>query len=135
MMRKLDARGVAAAELAVLAPVLALLLIGTADVANLVQTNIRLSRALSAGAQYAVVNEADLAGIQAQVIAAWPDLTAADVPLPVAACECAGAAAACAATCPGGLVSTVQITAQRRLTPYLLTAFSEGTGRVVVRLR
>ncbi|SDB74470.1 TadE/TadG family type IV pilus assembly protein [Belnapia rosea] len=135
MRRKLGSRGVAASELAVMAPVLLLLFVGTADVANLIQTNIRLDRAVQAGAQYAAGNETDLAGIQAQVMAAWPELTAADVPLPILACECAGTAIACDQACPSGLVQTVAISAQRSLSPQLLTGFGRGTGRAVVRIR
>lgn len=135
MMRKLGSRGVAASELAVMAPVLLLLLVGTADVANLIQTNIRLDRAVRAGAQYAAGNEADLTGIRAQVMAAWPELTAADVPLPFLVCECAGTVIACDQSCPSGLIQTVEISAQRSLSPQLLTGFGRGAGRAVVRIR
>lgn len=135
MLRKIGCRGVAAAEFALVAPVLILLVLGTFDVATMVQTSIRLERAARAGAQYAVANSSDMAAVQAQVIAAWPELTTANVPLPVLACECAGTVVACTQTCPGGLVQTVTVTAQRTLTPHLLQAFSQGTGSAVVRLR
>jgi hypothetical protein len=69
------------------------------------------------------------------VIAAWPDLTTANVPLPRLACECASATASCTQTCAGGLVQTVTVTAQRSLSPIILHNFSTSQGSAVVRLR
>jgi Flp pilus assembly protein TadG len=130
-----DRRGVSASEFAVAAPVLVLLLLGAYDVANVIQLSLRLERAARAGAGYAVVNPSNLAAVQSAVIAAWPSLTSAEVPLPVLACECAGAAAACTATCASGLVKTITITARRSVSPLLLSGMSEGTGSAVVRIR
>src|SRR5690349_7195669 len=100
MRRRLGDRGVAAAELAVVAPLLVLLLFGTYDVANAVQTSIALERAVRAGAQYAAANSSDLEAVRAQVIAAWPVLTASDVPLPMLECGCGTTAVSCTASCP-----------------------------------
>jgi Flp pilus assembly protein TadG len=135
MPRRTDNRGIAAAELAVVAPVLLLLLLGTLDIGNYLQTSIRLERAARAGAQYAAASSADMAAIQARVIAAWPELTTADVPLPTLACECAATVVACTQACPSGLVQTITVTARRTLTTHLLPAASRGTGSAVVRLR
>lgn len=135
MLRRIGNRGIAATEFAMVAPVLLLLLLGTFDVANLVQTTIQLERATRAGAQLAAADSSNLSAIRQQVIAAWPELTLEDVPLPVHACECAGVAVACGGTCAGGLVQTVTVTAQRSLSPFLLSAMSLGRSSAVVRLR
>lgn len=128
-------RGVAAAEFALVAPVLVLLLLGTFDVATLMQTSIRLERAARSGAQFAMANSTDMAAIQSRVIAAWPTLTTADVPLPVSACECAGVTVLCTASCQSGLVQTVTITARRTLVPHVLQTLTQARGHAVVRVR
>ena len=136
MVRRIGRRGVSALEFALVAPVLALLLFGTYDVANVVQTSIRLERAARAGAQYAAANAADMEAVRARVIAAWPELTAADVPLPTLTCECASAVVSCNESCgTAGPVRTVTITASRTLSPVLLQDMDRGQGSAVVRLR
>jgi Flp pilus assembly protein TadG len=135
MRIRIGRAGMAATEFALVLPALVMLMLGGYDVANAVQTNIRLQRAVRAGAQCALADATSMAAIQAQVIAAWPELTTANVPLPVKACECAGAAAACTQACAGGLVQTVTVTAQRTLSPMLLPNFSTSQGSAVVRLR
>jgi len=128
-------RGIATAEFAVLLPLLAALVLGAFDVAQFVETSLRLERAARAGAQRAIADPSDMAAVQAAVIAAWPALTTADVPLPAQFCECAGAAAACTASCPSGRVTTITVTARRQLSPLLIGALGEGGGNAVVRLR
>jgi Flp pilus assembly protein TadG len=135
MLRRIGHRGIAATEFALVAPVLLLLLLGTFDAANLVQTTIQLERATRAGAQLAAADSSNLSAIRQQVIAAWPELTLEDVPLPVHACECTGVVVACGGTCAGGLVQTITVTAQRSLSPFLLPAMSLGRSSAVVRLR
>ncbi len=128
-------RGISTAEFAVLLPLLAILAFGAFDVAQFVETSLRLERAARAGAQRAIADPSDMAAVQAAVIAAWPALTTSDVPLPAQACSCAGAAASCGASCPGGMVTTIAITARRQLSPLLIEALNEGAGNAVVRLR
>ena len=135
MLPRIGSRGLAAAEFALMAPALLLLLLGGYDVANLVQTSIRLERAARAGAQYAAADPSNMAAVQSQVIAAWPDLTTANVPLPSHACQCGTTAVACTQTCADGLVETVTVTAQRTLTPFLLHGVTTGHGSAVVRIR
>lgn len=134
-MRMTDNRGVAAVEFAIVAPALLLLMLGCFDIGNYIQTSLRLERAARAGAQYAVANSTDMAAVQARVIAAWPELTTANVPLPTLACQCAGTAVACTQACPTGLVQTVTVIARRTLITYLLPMASQSTGNAVVRLR
>jgi Flp pilus assembly protein TadG len=128
-------RGIAASEFAVLAPALLLIFAAAHDVASSALASIRLETAVRAGAQQAMATPADMGAIRNAVLAAAPGLTAAEVPAPVLACECAGAAAACGAPCPGGEARYVTITARRTLTPLLLTSFASGTGHAVIRVR
>jgi hypothetical protein len=133
--RGLSRRGIAATEFAVVAPVLLLAVLAAHDVANLAQTSIRLERAVRAGAQQAAADPADLAAIRARVIAAWPELTEADVPLPVLACTCNASPVSCDLPCPGGATRLLTVTAHRSLVPHLLRSLTRGTGHAVLRLR
>ena len=131
----LGRRGVAATELALVAPVLLLLMLGTVDVSNSVQTSIRLERAARAGAQYALADSSNMAAVQSAVISAWPELTTANVPIPVLSCECSAVTVACTAGCAGGLVHIVTVRATRTLTPMLLKTLNGGNGNAVARLQ
>lgn len=133
--RRLGRRGVAASELAVLAPVLALLMFGAADVAQVMQSSLRLERAARTGAQYAIANPSDLAAVRGAVLAALPGVTGATVPMPVQSCECNAVPVACSATCAGGLMRVITITATQSLSPVLLTDRRQGVGSAVVRVR
>lgn len=136
MQRKsLNRRGVAAVELALLAPVLLLFLFGAFDVANSTQNSIRLERAAQAGAQYALGNSSDMVAVRGAVIAAWPQLTNADVPLPVLSCQCLTVTVACNASCASGLIKTITVTASRTLVPLLLPTATRSTGHAVARLQ
>lgn len=132
---RLGCRGVAASELAILAPLLLTFLLGTVDVANSVQTSIRLERAARAGAFYALANSSDMSAVRSAVMANWPALTTSDVPLPVLSCQCAGTTVACTANCQGGLARIVTVTATRTLQPRLITSVNRSTGSAVARLR
>ncbi|GIX10925.1 TadE/TadG family type IV pilus assembly protein [Elioraea sp.] len=83
-------RGVAAAEFAVIAPVMVLLLAGLVDLAGALQQTIRLESAARAGAQYAMSFPSDTAGITAATTSA---LGSADGTVSVVPAYCA---------CPGG---------------------------------
>jgi hypothetical protein len=128
-------RGIAASELAVLAPLLFLLLAGAHDIASSALASLRLETAVRAGAQQALATPGDLGAVRDAVIAAAPGLTTAEVPVPVLACECAGASITCGASCPTGEQRFLTITAQRSLSPLLLPGLSSGAGHAVVRLR
>ena len=134
-LRILGRRGVAATELAILTPMMLALLFGVVDVSNSVQTSIRLEHAVQSGARYALANASDMSAVRSAVIAAWPQLTTTNVPLPVLSCECAGTVVACTASCAGGLVRIVTITATRPLSPLLISTLSRSTGNAVARLQ
>lgn len=135
MTKNLWRRGIAASELAVVAPFLVLLLFGTHDVAQVMQASVRLERAARTGAQFALANPQDLSGVRSAVLSAATGLTNANVPMPVQSCECANTAVACTATCPSGLIRIITVSATQPLTPLLLSDRNSGVGSAVVRLR
>jgi Flp pilus assembly protein TadG len=80
-----DQRGVAAAEFALIAPVVITLLLGGIDIATLVQIRLQLQGALRAGGQYALAFPTQTGGITAAVQqampATWTDVPTATLPL------------------------------------------------------
>ena len=135
ILRDLGRRGVAATELALITPILLIFMFGVIDVSNSVQTSIRLENAVQSGARYALASSSDMNAVRSAVIAAWPQLTTTDVPLPVLSCEFAGTVVACTASSAGGLVRIVTIKATRPLSPLLITTLSRSTGNAVVRVQ
>lgn len=132
MPRKLDCRGVSAAEFAVVAPILVLLLFGTYDLGNAIQLSMQLERAARAGAQYAAVSPGNADDIRQATANALPGL-AADVTVTY---KCDGTVIGSpTAPCPSGSALTVTVTAERSLSPLLLQDMSRGTGNAVVRIR
>lgn len=120
-------------EFAVLAPILTLIALGAYDFGQAVQTSMRLDRAARAGAQHAVALPGDFTGMQAAVRAAWPELSATDVPVPVETCRCAGSVLACTSPCAGGMERTVTVTAQRSITTLVVPGLGARTARATVR--
>jgi Flp pilus assembly protein TadG len=111
-------RGISAIEFGMVLPVIVVIILGTYDVANLVQTTAKLNDALHAGGQYAVSFPGDTTGMQTVIQDAlptgWADVTIA---APVMNCACAAggggeAAASCDATpiCPLGETTERYIT-------------------------
>ena len=135
MLGLLDRRGVAASELALLAPVLLALVASTYDVANVAIHSTRLEGAVRVGAQQALATPGDLNAVRAAIIAAAPDLTAANVPIPALSCECAGVVVTCGSTCASGEQRFLTLTAERTLSPMLIAQLNKATGNAVVRLQ
>src|ERR1019366_1729717 len=65
-----DARGAAAVEFALIAPILCLLLAGAVDFGGALYTNLRLDTAVAAGANYAQVNAANVSSANGAALAA-----------------------------------------------------------------
>lgn len=128
-------KGSAVLEFALLAPIFALVAVGAYDFGNALQTSMRLERAARAGAQFALVQPSDFAGIRAAALAAWPDLRVSDVPPPREQCRCGDETIACTATCRDGLQWTVTVTATRRITTLVLPGLTSRTGTATVRVR
>jgi Flp pilus assembly protein TadG len=64
-----DRRGVAAVELALVAPVFCLLAAGVIDIGGVLYTKFKLDAAVSAGANYAQVNAANVSSTNGQTLA------------------------------------------------------------------
>lgn len=119
-----DRRGVAALELALLAPVLLLLLMGIFDVGQLTYTSMQVTAAAHAGAQYVYANGcSSTQGISTAVTSATPLAVSAN-PSPVCPVYyCANGSALASstsgATCPSGEVAGTYATvsAQAPFTP------------------
>lgn len=106
-----DRRGIAAMELALIAPVLLLMLLSTYDVASAMWRTTRLEMAARAGAQYAFARPQDSAGIASAALgqlAGWTGVTVAST---VMACRCDnGSAVDCATgTCQSGSATLAPI--------------------------
>lgn len=112
-------------------PAMTLLLFGGFDLANQIQTGIRLEHAVRSASQLAFATPGDEAAIRQAVQRAWPALAAADITI---ACACAATAQACGAVCAAPQARTMTITASRTLTPLLLPAASRSVGNATVRL-
>jgi Flp pilus assembly protein TadG len=104
-LRRLDRKGGAATELALVSPVILTLMIGLADYGMAMSATSSLRSAARAGAQYAIGNPADDAGIRAAVLAATdadPSLLSVTV---AQSCQCPGSGGgnvSCGGTCAGG---------------------------------
>ncbi|HRQ80295.1 MAG TPA: TadE/TadG family type IV pilus assembly protein [Azospirillaceae bacterium] len=90
MLRKLDRKGAAAIETALLFPVLLLLGAGVADFGFGVYDHMRLTSAVRAGTQTALQYPDDAAGIQAAVETALALAPGAATVTVAASCECPG---------------------------------------------
>jgi len=120
-----DVRGVAAIELAIIAPILAGMIVCTVDLGLGIYCKMRVQNAAQAGAQYAAINGFDSNGISNAVLSATnsPGLLAS--PSPSQFCGCATNAgittAACGSSCPGGSLpgSYVKVSAQNTYTTLL----------------
>jgi Flp pilus assembly protein TadG len=120
-----DVRGVAAIELAIIAPILAVMIVGTVDLGLGIYCKMRVQNAAQAGAEYAALNGFNSNGISDAVLSATtsPGLVAS--PAPSQFCGCATNAgittAACGSTCPGGSApgSYAKVSAQNSYTTLL----------------
>ena len=104
-----SSRGIAATEFAVVAPMLILVLLSTADFGMAMVRMLRLEAAARAGAQYAFFHPQDSSGITSVVQGNLAGLTGATIQPPTMACKCDnGASADCTTgTCNGGTVAPI----------------------------
>ena len=98
--------GVASIELAILAPVLVLALIGTADLGLGIYRKMQVEAAAQAGAQSVIANGFSSAAVTAAVVGATPLPNIEATPAPIQFCGCASptgiASSSCRVPCPGG---------------------------------
>jgi uncharacterized membrane protein len=105
VLRK-DSRGVAAIELAIVAPVLVLLLLCCVDLGIGIFRKMQVQNAAQAGAQYAAINGFDAKGISNAVVSATAASAVAASPEPSRFCGCPTVSrinvATCNSSCSGG---------------------------------
>ncbi len=106
--------GNAAIEAALIAPVLAVMLVGIADFGMAVYRKMQVQHAAQAGAEYAMVHGFDSAAITSAVTGATAFTGVAATPAPAQSCGCASGttvtAAACGSTCAGGSAAGTYVT-------------------------
>lgn len=97
-----ESKGVAATEFALVAPVLVILALGVIDVGNAVSENFDLKAAARVGAEFAVANSTDTAGIEAAVRSANNNDSDALSVTTTVFCECSfQSSITCGESCPG----------------------------------
>ena len=138
-------RGAAAIELAVLAPVLVMAMICTADLGMGIYRSMQVDGAAQAGAEYAVTHGFNAAAI-ANAITAATALTGVTVsPAPTQFCGCPTSAgieaAACGSNCAAGSAAGTYVTASAQtvyqtILPYpLLPSTFTFAAQATVRLQ
>ena len=99
-------RANAAIEMALLAPILVLMLVGSADYGTAIYRRMQVQHAAQAGADFAMRNGFNAVAITAAVTGATSFAGLTAVPAPTETCGCATAVgvtpALCGATCAGG---------------------------------
>jgi Flp pilus assembly protein TadG len=111
-------RGVAAIELAIIAPVLLLFLICTLDLGIGIYRNMQVQNAAQAGAQYAIVHGFKVSSISSAVTNATSFTGISADPAPNQFCGCAAStgvtAAVCGSKCPAGPTAATYVTVSAR---------------------
>lgn len=127
---RLENRGTAAVELAILAPVLGALITSAWDFGNALVQQERITSAARAGAQFALINSSDSTDYTGMVQAARNDATDSTSALTVTAqsvCKCpTGSTVSCSSgTCTGGSVRTyAQLTVSEQYTTLVTYPFA-----------
>ena len=107
-------RGVAAIELAIIAPVLLLFMICTLDLGIGIYRNMQVQNAAQAGAQYAIVHGFKVSSISSAVTTATSFTKISADPAPNQFCGCAASTgvtvAACGSNCAGGSLAATYVT-------------------------
>jgi Flp pilus assembly protein TadG len=110
--------GVASVELAIIAPLLTMAVICTADLGLGIFRNMQVQAAAQAGAEYAITRGFTQSGITTAVTSATSFMSIQAVPAPYQFCGCPTASgvttASCNATCPDGskVGAYVEVSAQ-----------------------
>lgn len=146
MLRKLwrkfitDQEGGPAIEFALVGGFIAVCLPAILDLTALINSNLKLSNGMRAGAQYALKYSSDNTGI-AQAIASASNLSAEDLTVSTSQfCECNGSSNSCSVNCTGGfqLAKYVNVTATYNISyqynyeamPYPLTLSKTTAVRI-----
>jgi Flp pilus assembly protein TadG len=120
-----ETSGTAAVEFGLIVPMLALMVVATADIGLGVARKMQVEDAVQLGAAYAVVHGFDASAISAVVTG---NSTISASPPPTLSCGCAGGssitAVDCGSTCPGGATAGRYVTVSAQTT--YSTAVSYG---------
>jgi Flp pilus assembly protein TadG len=113
-----ETSGTAAVEFGLVVPVLALMVVATADIGLGVVRKMQVEDAVQLGAAYAVVHGFDVSAISAIVTGGNSTISAS--PPPTLSCGCAGGssvtAVGCGSTCPGGAAAGKYVTVSAQTT-------------------
>jgi Flp pilus assembly protein TadG len=133
--------GVAAAEFALIAPVMLILLLGVYDIGNAIQQRLQLEQAVRAGAQYALSWPDQISGIKAAITAALPSSWNATVDANYCHSGTSPASSpaspSCpAATCSGSTTETlVTLCASTTSTAFLFPSVAGNSVTYVIRVQ
>lgn len=115
-----DQSGVAAVELALIAPVLTLMMVAVTDIGLGVYRKMQVEDAAQVGVQYAIRNGFDATDISNAVIRATNSSAITASPAPVTFCGCATGsginAVSCGNTCTGGALAGTYTTVSAQAT-------------------
>ena len=115
-----DSSGVAAIELALIAPVLTLMMVSVVDIGMGVYRKMQVEDAAQVGAQYAIRNGFDANAISNAVISSTNSSAISASPAPVKFCGCATGSGvttvSCGGTCPGGALAGTYTTVSAKAT-------------------
>jgi len=108
----------AAIEMALIAPALVFMIVGTADYGTAIYRRMQVQHAAQAGADFAMRNGFNSAAIMTAVTSATAFAGLEAVPAPVESCGCASAGAVtpaiCGTTCAGGVAAGRYISVSAR---------------------
>lgn len=97
-----DQRGGAAVEFGLIAPLLAILVVGIGTTATKLTAQSRIRQAVSTGAQYAMTNSPNVAQVQAVTLAAWSGKPGDGAVTVAQSCTCGSVSHACDQICTNG---------------------------------
>lgn len=111
-----DIRGASAVEFALIAPVMAVALLGVAEVGHMTYQRTDMHGALRAGGQYVLNGGRDLAVAREIVLRSWSSIPEDAVAEVARFCLCEQVAHACSAPCPDDSVPEAYISLTARAT-------------------
>jgi Flp pilus assembly protein TadG len=128
-------RGSAAVEFALMAPVIAVILVGVADWGIAIEQRERLQTAARAGAQIALSRPTETTAIEAAVNSAAGSLTGLNVSSSGIFCSCDGTAmGTCTDSCAGTIATYVTVGVSRPYSRISPTGPSTISANVTVRV-
>lgn len=130
-----DRRGGAAVEFALLAPFLAIVLIGIMTAVPLVNASQKMRDGVSAGALYVMTGRTNTTSVRDVVMAAWSGRANADTVTVTQFCTCSGVECACGGLCADGTVPVGFIRIQTATTVTTVGGTRTLTANQLVRTK